>query len=520
MARLPLLDAAAKKASPALLSALLSVCAIHPLVSGCGGTSSPGEPDAGDASPADSAITDSAITDSASTDGATPGFDPSVTYPGEGNACSFSVYCGERQICVDDQCIRHERVRAEDLMLGELRPLAPTDLLTSPFYAEAYAPLGCDQHVDWDDWMEARVLPGAEGPEAAIFHETATGTCQVMIYGARLRFLEVPGGRCTSVALAPTGEVLVGSKDAEHNGLFTLFGPDDALLQQLPIPETVHAAASAERGAGALAGRPASLAWDGDHFVATLPLKHPDLCGVGRMVPAYYRTVAFADVYLDGRVEPHLAGGSVTHDGGLGYLVRGPSGLSALLTSYSPVTRPCEAPSGPSSMDRLDLEDGTRALLHEGVSLGGHTYQPRADEWYYVAWDHPEACARSLFHEAGMEPLRTSIDLTTRVCPASIWLTPYAQQIMPIAVVSGHHLVRTSSLHIDRATGGRNLILDPGGRTEPILVPDGLSLHSSSHLVAARYGKTFEVFFGCFQEGLDPSSTEIRFMEAALRTMP
>lgn len=37
------------------------------------------------------------------------GFDPSVTYPGEGDECEFSLFCRDNQICVDGACARHER---------------------------------------------------------------------------------------------------------------------------------------------------------------------------------------------------------------------------------------------------------------------------------------------------------------------------------------------------------------------------------------------------------------------------
>jgi len=54
--------------------------------------------------------------------------------PGEGDACRLSVQCTDhRQICVDDTCIREERVRAEDLTLGDWRTLTPESTDENPF---------------------------------------------------------------------------------------------------------------------------------------------------------------------------------------------------------------------------------------------------------------------------------------------------------------------------------------------------------------------------------------------------
>jgi len=53
--------------------------------------------------------------------------------PGEGDACRLSVQCTDhRQICVDDACIREERVRAEDLTLGDWRTLTPESTDENP----------------------------------------------------------------------------------------------------------------------------------------------------------------------------------------------------------------------------------------------------------------------------------------------------------------------------------------------------------------------------------------------------
>lgn len=54
--------------------------------------------------------------------------------PGEGDPCRLSVQCTDhRQICVDDACTREERVRAEDLTVGEWRTLTPDSTDENPF---------------------------------------------------------------------------------------------------------------------------------------------------------------------------------------------------------------------------------------------------------------------------------------------------------------------------------------------------------------------------------------------------
>ncbi len=93
-----------------------------------GGTNSRDAGPSGDGSPA--------------TDGMTMGdgggaFDPSVIYPGEGDACEFSIRCGDQQLCVDDACIRHERLDPADVSVTDYRVLFGDEANPSPLLSES-----------------------------------------------------------------------------------------------------------------------------------------------------------------------------------------------------------------------------------------------------------------------------------------------------------------------------------------------------------------------------------------------
>src|SRR5690606_33403973 len=104
------------------ITLLLVLCAVS-LPTACGGEEGSMTPDGGVAADA--------------------GFVPDAWYLGEGEPCELSIECGSQQLCVDDTCIRQERVAAAELTASELRYIAATDVPDSP--------LGRVAEVPWDE---------------------------------------------------------------------------------------------------------------------------------------------------------------------------------------------------------------------------------------------------------------------------------------------------------------------------------------------------------------------------------
>lgn len=197
---------------------------------GCGGPSSAPTTDAG-APPSD-----------ASSDG----FDPSRTYPGEGEPCEFSLFCSEFQICVDGQCARHERVEPDDLVLGDAVRIPHETLRTSTLYTEAT--------VDWDGRtgldLYGQMFPGVANPTLAFFEDRVP--CQVAIYGdGPVRVVHVPDLRCATLGMSPEGYVLLGGMSTEPTdryGKWAPVAPDGRVIAKGGLPRVVKTRAEADVG--------------------------------------------------------------------------------------------------------------------------------------------------------------------------------------------------------------------------------------------------------------------------------
>lgn len=485
--------------------ALLAVAFV---LTGCGGGN-------GTEPPADGGATDG------DTDGG--GFDPDETYPGEGTACEFSLFCNERQICVDGECIRHERVSADELELGEFRNLYGEELQASPLYTEA--------DFDWDGQnvsageVRSFIFPGPDGPET-IFFPDYEEKCQVAVYGHRLRIVSIADMFCNAAGLGPDGHLILGGLGrSQGRGRIVLFDATDAKLHDIDLTAILRDRLAREFDFGEVGGLPTSFTWDGDTFVVSASVGEvTDPTAPGNWGPTltqpYSEQTVFARITLDGDVELLTIGDKRVHEGARGWLLRDESGIQAVMFDYWDDF--LDTRSGIARTELLSLSDGSRSLLGMSPSVDGRFWQPFPDTWYYVATDHPELCDQTIFSPAG-EELSTvwSRGAMSMRCGFGESTRGHGNGAIGItgAVVSGHPGVFATSMEPvvastePETTYDYELYFEGTDRVEPMRDPARFIMcGTNTHNVAARFGKTYEVFGGYYAE-----DTALTWWETTLR---
>lgn len=174
----------------------LTVGTLVGFVSACGGGSHDAPPS--DAGPADARPADGG---DAST---TPGWPVPSDFPadgpaqpGEGDTCQLSVQCSnERQICVDDACVREERVTSAGLVFGDWRVLTPAEVRATTALAGAVA-------VSY-----LRTVLDEHGEITVVgYVGTTSGATAIFTIGARTRLVELSSGLSASeFTLLPLGD--------------------------------------------------------------------------------------------------------------------------------------------------------------------------------------------------------------------------------------------------------------------------------------------------------------------------
>lgn len=388
------------------------------VLAGCShATRPPVEDDAGsiaDASIADASLDamtpdgDSGPGDDKLADGTDP-FDPEVDYAGEGEACRLSLDCGLRQICVDDACIRHERVDEASLEFGAWRRLGVEEWNQStlnghPGQADWSVfdtrPVDRRQHalIGPTSWL----YPGLDGPQLVVTIWNAT-TCQVLIVGPRIRVLRAWGLMCSAAAVAPDGRVAIaGARTTNGANEIALFDRDDNLVWQRSVPRALHdrVAHPENWGTGAQVGLISSLYFWGDGLVATAAR------GTNVITTDLFRTntrfdwngMVFLDVTMAGEMSVRPVAGVDVVDGWKGWLADQNGTLVALVNRRTGI--PVANPYADAEIAVLDLSTGEREQLVEQWAYDGHLYQPRMGYWMYQAINVPP-CGFHLFDSDG-----------------------------------------------------------------------------------------------------------------------
>lgn len=459
------------------------------------------------------------------------GFDPSMTYPGEGDSCEFSLFCGESQVCVDFECQRHERFTSEDLVVGEPLRIPHEMLRMSSLYTEA--------PFDWDGGHTPYGLLGAtvpmpDGPTLLTWFYSYDGICQVAILGSgRPRVVAVEGLSCTAATLAPSGHLALGGVDTVADSdppttRFVVLDQDGAIVADGSYGDDLRA--TVESGfaePGAVLWTPTSFLWDGDRFLfsasTSLPPSVDEAVGEIEGVPTFPTHTFFGELFLDGMTEAHEVAGAAVHRGSYGWLVRDGSGVHSIMAVYDEASAP-SAPRG-ARVDVMALETGDREAVAEGASgiagIGRYS-QPGVEQWFLSVFPFPDYCSATLYSGLHVEG---STDLSTPLCssgPAAGVYAPlgYGSSEIFGPVQSGHPTLGWIDMALEpSATPGddsytvqfRAVGAEPWAPTVLPNEPD------FSHQVVSRYRKTLEIF-GAHQF---PVQSQLLVWEARLsRRMP
>lgn len=272
---------------------------------------------------------------------------------GEGDACELSVQCAPRQICVDDACVRHERVDAADLTWGEVRHRNLAELLDEagdPFPRPWTSLLDGEQHS-----LRSWTLPSESGT-ALLFTVDAPADCPIFVAGARLRTAWISGLRCTALAPAPRDHVWAGGIDAvtQHPILVGL-DADDSEIARHDLADLFDDAIG-EAAPARVAGSITSVLAVGDEIYLSIRLAD----SVTRDIPLDQNELVFAQVGEGGVPELLSVGGRLVHvDSEAGWIIPSVAGSpAALVIGGDPAN-----PDDPVPLDLLDLWTGESERL-------------------------------------------------------------------------------------------------------------------------------------------------------------
>lgn len=294
---------------------------------------------------------------------------------GEGQACEYSLQCGAFQICVDNACLRHERIRPDEIEYGPLRTLPLADAARMGYEFED---LGLRELFGWS-------APGPLG--------------QRLLWGQR--GFRIPGGtfRCDLWELGPFGLKRRGIADAQcgaaalsTRGSFVGLVLKDksslwAVWQDPDGSERFRVDVTASLELLDLGGWPylaTSAVFDGDAVVFSVELAPLDQAArPADPVANMTQRVAFLRVEPEGAVTLLRFGGEASVAGSRGWLVRDSKGLQALLLApYRKVVMAVEpADAALAGLDLLVLETGERTTLFDDRAAASRYWQTEPLSW-------------------------------------------------------------------------------------------------------------------------------------------
>ncbi|UJR84872.1 hypothetical protein [Sandaracinus amylolyticus] len=336
-------------------------------------------------------VEDAAVADAGDHDGGAPdgGADPfapidpgAPPVAGEGDACELSVQCDPLQICVDDECIRHERVDAGQLTWGPVRHRDLADVLAEvgdPF-ARPWTTLLDGEDHDLRSWT----LP-SEGGTTLLVTVDAPSECPILVAGATLRTAWITQLRCTALAPASGGRLWAAGIDATTNHpVLVQIGPDDSELARYDFAELFDDAIL-DATSGRVVGSITSVLAAGDDLYVSMRLGEIET----RSLSVTASELVFARV-RDGRAEllTFEAGQAVHPDSEAGWLVPSETGdPRALVIGGNPADR-----DDPIMLDLFDLRSGVseRLLDDWAIDVRRARLHPRgAAGGVLRRWQHP-----------------------------------------------------------------------------------------------------------------------------------
>ena len=470
---------------------------------GCGGGGGADDEDGGVPPMRDGATPDGSMPDGSTSPDAGMPFDPAMTYPGEGDACRFSLQCGERQVCVDDECARFERFEEEDLELGEMRVLYGPDLweeLQGPGPTVDWEQVAADDQTTW-------IAPGQFGSQ--LLFASTRGDCHLGLVGERVRSMTFASSLCAAATAAPDGRLAFAGYDrGREEHYVVLFGADGEELWRVDLGDSVAAALAEEEGDQRYAGYVTSLLFDDDRLLASMAVGGPD----GSSWPA--TRTAFLSFDSAGEFSLLEVAGARVQSGDRGWLVHDEQGVRAVMAEFAVTDLTSLEPNGAPMDDPtvlLDLESGERRELFTGFSWHAGYGQLRANQWAYTALHVPNECVQRLFTSDGDElvtPYETEwvYCITEENFPKP--LPDFADRpVYAQTVYLGVH--DTAAVHFSSRVLEQGLYRRDGTREE--LSGDGVAIQSGTTF--SRYGLTIE---GLVDRGGPATAEKMGWFEAPL----
>jgi hypothetical protein len=443
------------------------------------------------------------------------GFDPmSPPVDGEGDACRFSIECGPRQICVDDACIREERVPAAELSHGEPRLLIDAEVRASALYSAAPR--------DWTEFFTlpdekgaARLLawtfPGPGGPTLVALYSNHL-RCQVLIVGDTVRVVHHPEVGCHVAALAENGELLTASNHLD----LAYYESDGSVRWTARVSDDDKLALFRETGSTQVVGSSnAAIVANGRGLVSFTYLPtDEDPLDPFPLTSEFNSRIGFLDVDLaTGSYEVLRFEGLPWTPGAFGWLARTGDTVGAIMLDRPELeATPLE---GPIPIEWMELDSGARRVLFDGNGFRARYAQPTTSSFDLVVEDLLECRLARSSHEGVRETF------PWRACTGRF--DPQADQndyggepndLLSTPAFLGHEDLRmlyTSQNSVD----GPNITVETL-RTEPDWQTDRIELPDLRHQLlafwaVARFGKTGEIVSQGRSDG------DLSWMELALR---
>ncbi len=309
------------------------------------------------------------------------GFDPDETYAGEGDACRFSIECGPSQLCVDDSCVRHERLSPETLEFSELRVLNPGPIASSPLYTRAPIP--------WEDvmagaseaWMLNYTHPGPDTEQLVFLirrlrQPVEHQACQVGVLGAQLRVLALDDFDCHTASTSSRGEVAIAGLDLLTGRVsLALFDAEDHLVYRASIPPEIEDEVREAYGDDLRLPVVDSVHIGRDHvFVSLLHTRYTEAFGYESPGADRVR-VTFAGVDDEGTWSVVRPGGELGIPGADGWIVHDATGYRAVMSQNDETT------AGNRRTSVIDLRTGAVEMVDAVLGPDRRFQQRTADDW-------------------------------------------------------------------------------------------------------------------------------------------
>lgn len=364
------------------------------------------------------------------------GFDPdSSALPGEGDACRFSIECADLQICVDDHCVRHERIAPGNLELGEMRWLGPGTIEST-----ALLPAGAWQGNG--DYMPSWVVPGEHGSQLVFLLMNSVApvspfSCDVAVVGEHTRVVHVADFYCHAATASPIGEVAIFGRGAA--GLeFRRYDAAGSEVQRVSdFTPVVRELQTIVQPDSELYGA-TSLLFDGTDVLVAVRLGRL-VSGHVQLTPCPPPPCVMSDGIVALRVPlgamPSLvdAGGEKVFLRDAGWLVHDAAGVQLIVEGAVdwPTSYPIELRS---------LETGeTRTLIEAPASHYARYAQPEPDQWVLVLRDDRAdpvpTCTLHVIDSAGVDTTLTRTPSAD--CDGSGPRYPSRNTALPVPIVPG-----------------------------------------------------------------------------------